>query len=118
MIRLVAWTRGPGRLSVSWPVNAPSGRVTVGHRGTFSSSGESLTSTRLNETEHFIGNLRDCVWTVVEGICKLTMATKNVCEKEGGVCFERKEKGKDKESDKDDGLSMLLAAGFLMTHLP
>lgn len=42
------------------------------------------------------------------------MAIKKGCgRKEWRSC-----KGKDKESDIDDGLSMLLLAAFLTTHLP
>lgn len=53
--RQVAWTPGLGLL---WAVNTPSGRVIAGHRGTFSSWGESWILTRLRETEHFIGDFK------------------------------------------------------------
>lgn len=60
--RLVAWTRGLALLQASWVANAPSGRVTAGHRGTFSSWGASWILTRLRGTEHFIESLqRPCL---------------------------------------------------------
>lgn len=60
-ILLVAWTRGPARLKAWWETNTPSGRVTVGHRGTFSSSGENWILTRLKETEHLGDFKRPCL---------------------------------------------------------
>lgn len=42
------------------------------------------------------------------------MATEKGCEEKSGGLGKRK----DKESDIDGGLSMLLTAAFLMTHLP
>lgn len=75
---------------------------------------------RLRETEHFIGVLKDRVWIVVEGYWTLMMyrekTVKKGCEKEWRKLTL---KGKDEECDIDDkGLSTLLTAGFLMTHLP
>lgn len=96
--RHVAWTPGPGLL---WTVNTPSGRVIVGHGGTFSSWGESWILTRLRETKHFIGDFKRAV---IENDWPLMMYQELTIEK--GCVKEWRRflsilKGKDKESDMD-----------------
>lgn len=55
-IPLVALTRGLALLDAMWTINAPYGRLIAGHRGTFSSWGESWIWSRLKETEQFFGD--------------------------------------------------------------
>lgn len=115
--RRAVWTPGPGPL---WVVITLSGKAIVGHRGTFSSLGESWILTRSRETEHYIGDFQklfmDCCWNLLDTEDVLRDAC---CGRESGDSFCSFWKGElVLECGIDQGSFTLVMDGLLIAHLP